>query len=228
VFEGQWDTVKKTKAQGHALGTIQIEVPHPPLPSPPTTIPLEVLPKYRQFGAPTVLKSGIQYIGIEIVEAFNLPATDENGLTDAYFVVEWEGMVQKTKVVQKTLSPVYRERLYFPVLLFEFSAEELAKKRPYVSIQCFDWDPDGSSDFQGSPSHPHPNPNWGLHIPRTLTLTLIAASITPAAGTAGQPRRVSPCPPHGRYEEFMIHEISKGSVKTQGSPERSPLPRTPS
>jgi len=121
------------KEQGSAAGTVQIAK----------------LPKYRQFGAPCELKSGITYLGIEICKATSLPATDENGLTDAFFVVTWSDMEQKTKVVQKTLNPVFRERLYFPILLFEFSAEEFQKKQPYVSISAFDWDPDGSSDFLG-------------------------------------------------------------------------------
>ena len=56
------------------------------------------MPKFKQFGAPAVLNSGLQYICVEIVQANHLPSSDDNGYTDAFFTVEWEGMVQKTKV----------------------------------------------------------------------------------------------------------------------------------
>ena len=37
------------------------------------------MPRYKQFGAPVQLKPGVKYLAIEIVEANDLPATDENG-----------------------------------------------------------------------------------------------------------------------------------------------------
>ena len=59
------------------------------------------MPKFKQFGAPAVLNSGLQYICMEIVQANHLPSSDDNGYTDAFFTVEWEGMVQKTKVTAR-------------------------------------------------------------------------------------------------------------------------------
>jgi len=133
VNPGKFEQVKVIETAGEIIGSVRIES----------------MPKYKQFGAPAILQSGVQYICMEIVCANNLPSTDDNGLTDAFFVVEWEGMVQSTKVVFKTLEPIYKEKLYFPVLLFNFSAEELAKKDPAMKIACYDFDPDGSCDFQG-------------------------------------------------------------------------------
>jgi Ca2+-dependent lipid-binding protein len=62
------------------------------------------------------------------VQAHHLAASDVNGYTDAFFTVEWEGMVQKTKVAFKSLDPIFKEKLYFPVLLFTWSDVELEKK----------------------------------------------------------------------------------------------------
>ena len=76
-------------------------------------------------------------MGIEVIQCNNLPSTDENGYTDAYVVLQvawpipqtwvslnwqWENMEAKTKIVYKNLNPVFREKLYFPILLFRFSA----------------------------------------------------------------------------------------------------------
>lgn len=95
------------------------------------------------------LQSGVQYMGMEVVSCSNLPSTDENGYTDAFVVLEWERMEQKTKVVEKNLNPVFKEKLYFPLLLFKFSAEEIAKKENFVQIKVYDFDPDGSCDVLG-------------------------------------------------------------------------------
>ncbi len=48
--------------------------------------------------------------------------------TDCYFVVEWEGMSQKTKVINKCLNPKFGDRLYFPILLYKFDEETLGQK----------------------------------------------------------------------------------------------------
>ena len=91
----------------------------------------------------------MQYVGIEVIQGANLPATDENGFTDAYVVLNWENMEQKTKIVYKNLNPVFKEKLYFPILLFKFSAEEFEKKENAIQIKVFDYDPDGTSDVIG-------------------------------------------------------------------------------
>eukprot|EP00658_Telonema_sp_P-2_P027537 TRINITY_DN21243_c0_g1_i1.p1 TRINITY_DN21243_c0_g1~~TRINITY_DN21243_c0_g1_i1.p1 ORF type:complete len:631 (+),score=134.84 TRINITY_DN21243_c0_g1_i1:98-1990(+) len=48
-------------------------------------------------------------------------------------------------------SDVYKrqEKLFFPILLFKFSAEELAKKENAIQIKVYDYDPDGTSDVLG-------------------------------------------------------------------------------
>eukprot|EP00658_Telonema_sp_P-2_P055407 TRINITY_DN4404_c0_g1_i2.p1 TRINITY_DN4404_c0_g1~~TRINITY_DN4404_c0_g1_i2.p1 ORF type:complete len:683 (-),score=153.90 TRINITY_DN4404_c0_g1_i2:164-2212(-) len=114
------------------------------------------MPKYRQFGAPVQLKPGVKYLALEIVQADNLPKTDENGYTDCFFVAEWEGMRQKTKVVLKSLNPKFGERLYFPILLYKFDEETLGQKEPFVKLTAYDYDDDGTSDFHGHVS-------FGLH-----------------------------------------------------------------
>jgi len=58
---------------------------------------VDSLPKFKQFGAPAVLNSGLQYICVDIIQAVNLAPSDVNGYTDCFITVEWEGMVQKTK-----------------------------------------------------------------------------------------------------------------------------------
>lgn len=81
VYEGQFETIQKIEAQGEARGMVLIEQ----------------LPKYRQFGAPLRLKPGIQYMAVEVRSCANLPATDENGMTDCFVKAEWENMSQQTK-----------------------------------------------------------------------------------------------------------------------------------
>lgn len=51
------------------------------------TVRIEIMPRYRQFGAPLRLKPGVQYMAVEIMSCANLPATDENGMTDCFVKV---------------------------------------------------------------------------------------------------------------------------------------------
>ena len=84
VYAGKWETVQKIEPWGDTKGTVRIEV----------------MPKYRQFGAPLKLKPGVQYMAVEIMSCANLPATDENGMTDCFVKAEWEGMVQQMRVLR--------------------------------------------------------------------------------------------------------------------------------
>ncbi|KAJ5072800.1 c2 domain-containing protein [Anaeramoeba ignava] len=78
-------------------------------------VEIEEFPFCTQYGDVIRLKPGKQYLGLEIVRARNLRATDANGLTDGYCIVEWNGCKQRTKVVKRCLDPVFDEVLYFSV-----------------------------------------------------------------------------------------------------------------
>eukprot|EP00300_Choanocystis_sp_HF-7_P006880 c14959_g1_i3.p1 GENE.c14959_g1_i3~~c14959_g1_i3.p1 ORF type:complete len:871 (-),score=162.13 c14959_g1_i3:617-3202(-) len=108
----------------------------------------KTLPLYTQFGQPTVLVEGVTYLAVKIERADKLRAADPNGLSDPFFVLEWDGSQAQTPVQRRTLSPVFNHTVYFAVKAQKITQKILEKKGP-VKILCLDWDNSGSNDFLG-------------------------------------------------------------------------------
>ena len=69
----------------------------------------------------------------------DLPKMDRFGKSDPYCVIEADGHKQKTKILKKTLNPVWKEH-------FSFRVTDTGSK---VVISCFDWDFADAHDFMG-------------------------------------------------------------------------------
>ncbi|KAF5100263.1 hypothetical protein D0Z03_000846 [Geotrichum reessii] len=78
----------------------------------------------------------------EIVKAENVPAADRSGFSDPYINVIFNGQkIFKTKIVKKTLNPVWNE---------SFSTEVLSRTNDKLTLECYDWDMGpGSDDYLG-------------------------------------------------------------------------------
>ena len=86
---------------------------------------------------------GEMIIEVEIVEARDLLASDRNGLSDPYVVVDKSCGIMtsaKTPVIKKTLNPVWN---YTTVLHFDPSFYK-------IKFKVFDWDRFSSDDPLGS------------------------------------------------------------------------------
>jgi len=80
--------------------------------------------------------------------ASKLTAADPNGSSDPFVTVDWDGAQQQTKVVNRTLEPVWKQTLFFPLKLITLNTPALASKPP-ISIRVFDMDEAGH-DLLGS------------------------------------------------------------------------------
>eukprot|EP00966_Prymnesium_polylepis_P325596 7381567-Prymnesium_polylepis.1 len=103
-------------------------------------------PMYQQLGAPTVKRAGVTYLAARFVRASRLLSADANGLSDPYAVIDFDGAVQSSRVVPKTLDPEWEQTVYLP--LRETAPHTLAAKGPVV-VRVFDQDEAGS-DLLGS------------------------------------------------------------------------------
>lgn len=77
-----------------------------------------------------------------IVKAENVPAADRSGYSDPYTTVVLNGeKVFKTKIIKKTLNPVWNE---------QFSAEILSRTASNFKLEVYDWDMGpGDDDYLG-------------------------------------------------------------------------------
>lgn len=106
-------------------------------------------PEYNQIGAGIVeRKPGTTYLAVRLNSASKLTAADPNGSSDPFVTVDWDGAQQQTKVVARTLEPVWKQTLFFPLKLITLNTPALASKPP-VSIRVFDMDEAGH-DLLGS------------------------------------------------------------------------------
>ena len=84
---------------------------------------------------------------VEVVEARNLLASDRNGLSDPYVVIDPKSLIsrsEKTPVIKETLNPVWNFRT-------AFSFDPTMKK---IKFRVFDWDRFSSDDPLGTCSFP--------------------------------------------------------------------------
>ena len=80
---------------------------------------------------------------VSVINAVDLIAADSNGLSDPYCVVKVGDVVQKTKIVRKTLDPVWDES-------FDFVVVNVLRDKITLSVK--DWDMFSSDDDLGEVS----------------------------------------------------------------------------
>ena len=107
------------------------------------------LPQFNQIGGGLVeRKPGVTYLAVRLNSATKLNAADPNGSSDPFVTVDWDGAQQTSRVIVRTLEPVWRQTVYFPLKLVTINKQALATKPP-VSIRVFDLDEAGH-DLLGS------------------------------------------------------------------------------
>lgn len=81
------------------------------------------------------------HLKVDVVSGKNLAPKDSNGKSDPYLRVFCGPFKHKTKVVKKTLDPVWTDE--------SFEIPATTAKVNSVVIECWDWDVIGSDDFMG-------------------------------------------------------------------------------
>mmetsp|Transcript_17781 Transcript_17781/g.40242 ORF Transcript_17781/g.40242 Transcript_17781/m.40242 type:complete len:1378 (-) Transcript_17781:1476-5609(-) len=76
---------------------------------------------------------------ITVVGGKGLPKMDRFGKADPYVVLDVDGQKAKTRILKKTLDPVWEETFDFYVRSFDSN----------ILVECFDWDFADSHDFMG-------------------------------------------------------------------------------
>ncbi|KAF5100759.1 hypothetical protein D0Z00_001147 [Geotrichum galactomycetum] len=101
------------------------------------TIRMRYFPLLMQLD-PSESVNNMGLLNGEIVKAENVPAADRSGYSDPYTNVILNGQkIFKTKIVKKTLNPVWNE---------SFSTEILSRTTDKLTLECYDWDMGPSSD----------------------------------------------------------------------------------
>ena len=77
----------------------------------------------------------------------DLPAADENGLSDPFIIVKWAGESRESKVKNQTLNPGWFQTLEMTVKIPQIGTEEMPK--PSVSLLWYDRDSFGRKDLLG-------------------------------------------------------------------------------
>ncbi|XP_067936252.1 myoferlin-like isoform X2 [Watersipora subatra] len=84
-----------------------------------------------------------------IYQARSIPAADDNARSDPYAAVSFGTQSQLTKVLKKTLSPMWDQTLIFDELTLYGSPEHIAQNPPEVVIEIFDEDLIGKDEYLG-------------------------------------------------------------------------------
>jgi centrosomal protein CEP76 len=102
-----------------------------------------------------------KYLCVRVHKCENLPVADiEEGTSDPLVKITWDGMVQTSQTMQRTLRPVFNTTFYFPVRFFDANVEKnkthRAKLLPLelqskgvLRIEVWDED-EASCDFLGA------------------------------------------------------------------------------
>lgn len=106
-----------------------------------TSVRMRYFPLHMQLD-PSESINNMGVLTGEIVSAENVPAADRSGYSDPYAVILLNGeKVFKTKIVKKTLNPVWNE---------SFSTEILSRTGSKFTLEVYDWDMGpGDDDFLG-------------------------------------------------------------------------------
>lgn len=81
------------------------------------SVNIQSVPRYRQYGENTVLKSTIKYLCIKIMRVENIRPAETRGIVDSLVSVSWCGPEQRTRIVYENNNPNFNEVLYFPMLI---------------------------------------------------------------------------------------------------------------
>ncbi|QLG73085.1 hypothetical protein HG535_0E01690 [Zygotorulaspora mrakii] len=116
----------------------------------------------------TVLDTG--YLDLNVISASNLLSMDRNGYSDPFFYIFIDGVeIHKSKIVKKTLSPVWNEKIKIPVP---------SRSRNDVEIRLYDWDRAGDNDSLGfvsldlSKIKPKKKESWELPLDTQGTIKM--------------------------------------------------------
>lgn len=96
------------------------------------------------------LRESPSILRIEAHQAKNLPAKDDNGLSDPYLCFHYgdNNPIVRTEIRQKTLTPQWNQTLDFAVWKVPPEISGLEERR--VSVKCWDWEESGIDQFMGS------------------------------------------------------------------------------
>ncbi|KAJ6242917.1 centrosomal protein of 76 kda [Anaeramoeba flamelloides] len=105
-------------------------------------------PPHQQYGDIVILKPGRNYIGVHISRCTNLRSADPNGFSDPFVIVEFGGFKQRTKIIYRSLDPIFEETLYFELKVGVLNEQNIGNKGN-LKVMVFD-DDEAGDDFLGS------------------------------------------------------------------------------
>ena len=87
---------------------------------------------------------------ITVLQAKNLPAKDDNGLSDPYLCLHYgdDNPVVRTEIRKMTLTPQWNQTLDFAV--WKIPPEVSGLEEPRVTIRCWDWEESGFDQYMGA------------------------------------------------------------------------------
>ena len=96
------------------------------------------------------LKESPSILRVEVHQAKNLPAKDDNGLSDPYICLHYgsDNPEVRTDVRHKTLTPLWNQTLDFAV--WKVPPEISGLQEPRLTIKCWDWEESGLPQYMGS------------------------------------------------------------------------------
>ena len=96
------------------------------------------------------LRESPAILRIEAIQGRNLPAKDDNGLSDPYLCVHYgeNAPVVRTDIRYKTLTPQWNQTLDFAVWKIPPDIAGLEELR--VTIKCWDWEESGIDQYMGA------------------------------------------------------------------------------
>eukprot|EP00762_Andalucia_godoyi_P004171 ANDGO_06281.mRNA.1 Rabphilin-1 len=112
----------------------------------------EDLPMHQQFGEQVTLRDHHRYLAVHISQCTQLRDI-HMGYSDPFVAVEWDGMKQETRVIEKELNPYFDEVLYFPVRMSNVGDVEELRKKPRIRLSVYHHGSAGN-DFLGTTELP--------------------------------------------------------------------------
>jgi len=95
-------------------------------------------------------KESPSILRVEVIQAKNLPAKDDNGLSDPYVCLHYgdDAPVVRTEIRKKTLTPQWNQTLDFAV--WQVPPEVSGLVEPRVTVKCWDWEESGIDQYMGA------------------------------------------------------------------------------
>lgn len=109
-------------------------------------IQLQIMPykEFNQNGAPFNNSNSLRhsfkkvFMNVDVYQAKELPASDENSLSDPVVLFFHYGSVSVTPAIKCTLNPIWMDRLFLPTHFIEFDGQTI---KPPLIANVFDKDP---------------------------------------------------------------------------------------